>query len=89
MTHTNAIITQVSGNQFGIRFENARIRQGRQNAVVRKLSGVFGDIDTFEIVDDDAFEREFEKVCTLEDMFAGKDFETDTEKSLEHKQGDR
>lgn len=88
MTHTNAIITQVSGNQFGIRFENARIRQGRQNAAVRKLSGVFGDIDTFEVVDDDAFEREFEKVCTLEDMFTGKDFETNTDKSLEHKQGD-
>ena len=49
---------------------------------------MFCDIDTFEIVDDDAFELEFEKVCTLEDMFAGKDFETDsnfkTEKENEY-----
>ena len=64
----NVAIETARGEQLGIRIEGVKVQPGKLEDLKNNLTVFFGEIMSMRILNDAQFEREYERVCTLEDI---------------------
>lgn len=72
----NAAIETARGEQLGIRIEGVKVQPGKLEDLKNNLTVFFGEIRSMRILNDAQFEREYERVCTLEDIIDADNVET-------------
>lgn len=72
----NAAIETARGEQLGIRIEGVKVKPGKLEDLKNNLTVFFGEIMSMRILNDAQFEREYERVCTLEDIIDADNVET-------------
>lgn len=72
----NVAIETARGEQLGIRIEGVKVQPGKLEDLKNNLTVFFGEIRSMRILNDAQFEREYERVCTLEDIIDADNVET-------------
>ena len=72
----NVAIETARGEQLGIRIEGVKVQPGKLEDLKNNLTVFFGEIMSMRILNDAQFEREYERVCTLEDIIDADNVET-------------
>lgn len=72
----NVAIETARGEQLGIRIDGVKVQPGKLEDLKNNLTVFFGEIRSMRILNDAQFEREYERVCTLEDIIDADNVET-------------